>query len=119
MYKMDTRLFFVVFFASKSCSHTRTSVSTSARQTAAEGVLLRPRTGLVSQFTAKNGDICMKNRLPLNYSARVEGARLLACFWADVRVTNILFSFKSGFFCFFLFKATVRVLVYTGNVLLL
>lgn len=56
----------------------------------------------------------MKNRLPLNYSALVEGARLLACFGADLRVTNILFSFKSVFF-----KATVRVLVYTGNVLLL
>lgn len=57
----------------------------------------------------------MKNRLPLNYSARVEEARLLACFRADLRLTNILFSFKSISF----FKATVHVLVYTGNVLLL
>lgn len=93
---MDTRLF---FFASKSGSHTRTSVSTSARETAAEVVLLRSRTARLP-IHSKNGDICMKNRLPLNYSARVEEARLLTCSRADLRVTNILFSFKSIFFFF-------------------
>lgn len=137
--KMDTRRFLFCCFQ-KLFSHMHSSVSTSARflpllvahvqctdacNTAAEVFLLyvftheaHRRTGGV-KIQSKNGDIFIKNRILINYSACVKGAwltdvlnpRLLACFWADLHVepevdepqhvTHVSFFLLSLFFLFF------------------
>lgn len=99
---------------------------TDACNTAAEVFLLyvftheaHRRTGGV-KIQSRNGDIFIKNRILINYSACVKGAwltdvlnpRLLACFWADLRVepevdepqhvTHVSFFLLSLFFLFFL-----------------
>lgn len=144
--KMDTRRFLFCCFQ-KPFSHMHSSVSTSARflpllvEHCCRGVPAvftheaHRRNGGV-KIQSKNGDIFIKNRILINYSACVKGAwltdvlnpRLLACFWADLRVepevdepqhvTHVSFFLLSLFFLFF-FKATACVLVYTRNVFLL